>query len=65
MPRGDMSVLSEKLQLLLDDEPLRTRFSAAAKREIQENGSMDKLCSGFLAALDHTTAKFRRCTYKP
>ncbi|MBE3041908.1 glycosyltransferase family 4 protein, partial [Candidatus Bathyarchaeota archaeon] len=55
VPRGDIPALSDKLQLLLDDDELRRRFSAAAKREITENGSLDKFCSGFRDALFHAT----------
>jgi len=55
VPRGDISALSNKLRLLLDDDELRSRFSAAAKREITENGSLDKFCSGFRDALFHAT----------
>jgi glycosyltransferase involved in cell wall biosynthesis len=51
VPRGDIRALSEKLRLLLDDASLRDRFSRAAKREIEENGSLDKLYSGFRDAL--------------
>jgi glycosyltransferase involved in cell wall biosynthesis len=57
VPRGDISALSNKLRLLLDDDELRRRFSAAAKREITENGSLDKFCSGFRDALFHATSR--------
>ena len=53
VPRGEIQALSDKLQLLLDNDELRRRFSAAAKREIIENGSLDKFCSGFRDALIH------------
>jgi len=51
VPRGNVPEMSQKLLLLLDDDELRKRFSVAAKREIEENGSMDKFCSGFRDAL--------------
>jgi glycosyltransferase involved in cell wall biosynthesis len=55
VPRGDIPALSNKLRVLLDDDELRRRFSAAAKREITENGSLDRFCSGFRDALFHAT----------
>jgi glycosyltransferase involved in cell wall biosynthesis len=55
VPKDDISILSQKLLLLLDDDALRNRFSDAAKREIEENGSMEKFCSGFRDALSYTT----------
>jgi glycosyltransferase involved in cell wall biosynthesis len=55
VPKNNISMLSQKLLLLLDDDEVRKRFSAAAKREIEENGSMDKFCSGFRDALFHAT----------
>jgi glycosyltransferase involved in cell wall biosynthesis len=55
VPQGDIRALGEKLILLLDDDGLRKKFSDAAKREIAENGSLDKLCSGFRDALFYTT----------
>jgi glycosyltransferase involved in cell wall biosynthesis len=55
VPQGDIPALSSKLRLLLDNDELRSRFSAAAKREITENGSLDKFCSGFRDALFHAT----------
>jgi glycosyltransferase involved in cell wall biosynthesis len=53
VPRGDMAEMARKLQLLLDDNALRQRFSEAAKREISENGHIGRLCSGFKDALSH------------
>jgi len=55
VPRGNIPVMSQKLLLLLDDVELRRRFSDAAKWEIEENGSIDKLCSGFRDALLYAT----------
>jgi glycosyltransferase involved in cell wall biosynthesis len=55
VPNGDVLEMSRKLQLLLDDEGLRGSFSEAARREIRENGSMDKFCSGFRDALTFAT----------
>jgi glycosyltransferase involved in cell wall biosynthesis len=51
VPRDDVNELRAKLLLLLDDDALRRRFSAAAKREIAENGSIDKMCAGFRDSL--------------
>lgn len=51
VPRNDISALREKLLLLLDNDDLRTRFGAAAKREIEINGNINTFCSGFRKAL--------------
>jgi len=53
--RGDIQELAQKLQLLLDNDSLRRQFSFAAKKEIEENGSMEKFCTGFRQALMYTT----------
>ncbi|MBU0729751.1 MAG: glycosyltransferase family 4 protein [Proteobacteria bacterium] len=55
VPRGEIPELRKKLLLLLDDTELRSKFSSAAKREISENGSIEKMCKGFRDALVHTT----------
>ena len=47
--------MAQKLLLLLDNDELRRRFSDAAKQEITENGSIDKLCAGFRDALCYAT----------
>jgi GalNAc-alpha-(1->4)-GalNAc-alpha-(1->3)-diNAcBac-PP-undecaprenol alpha-1,4-N-acetyl-D-galactosaminyltransferase len=51
VPRGDVRQMAEKLQLLLDDDGLRERFSREAKREISTNGHIDMMCKGFSDAL--------------
>ena len=55
--RGDIKSMAEKLQLLLDDDVLRKQFSVAAKREIVENGSIQKFCEGFRDALFYVNDK--------
>jgi glycosyltransferase involved in cell wall biosynthesis len=57
VPRGDILALSEKLLMLLDNEELLERFSAEARREIAENGNVDKLCAGFRDALFFATGR--------
>ena len=47
--------MAEKLLLLLDDDAVRREFSKAAKKEIAENGHIDKLCAGFRDALLYVT----------
>ncbi len=49
--KGNIKEMAQKLQLLLDNSELCLQFSNAAKREISENGSTDKLCAGFRDAL--------------
>jgi len=51
VPRSEVRELAAKLELLLDDDALRQRFSNAARKEINTNGHMDRLCEGFTAAL--------------
>lgn len=51
VPRGDIRALSQRLQLLLDDDELRIRFSDAAKQEIKDNGNIEMFCTGFRDAL--------------
>lgn len=51
VPRGDVKQLSDKLQLLLDDDVMRERFSLEARKEIFTTGHIDKMCKGFTAAL--------------
>ncbi len=53
--RGDIEELAQKLLLLIDNDALRKRFSEAAKKEIQENASIEKLCAGFRDALYYAT----------
>lgn len=57
--RGNIQELAQKLLLLLDDDELRRRFSDAAKREIDENGHIEKLCAGFRNALFYATGHNR------
>ena len=48
VPKGDIKLLAEKLNLLLNDDDLRKRFSTEAKREINEDGNIVNFCNGFL-----------------
>jgi len=50
-PRGNIKELAQKLLLLIDNDALRAQFSRSARREIQENGSIEKMCAGFRDAL--------------
>ena len=51
VPKDDVHQLASKLQLLLEDDVLRERFSRAARKEIITNGHIDKMCQGFSDAL--------------
>lgn len=53
VPQNDIIMLKEKLFLLIDDLPLRARFSLAAKEEIRINGNIDLMCKGFSDALQY------------
>lgn len=57
VPRGDTTEMARKLLLLLDDAAVRERFSEEAKKEITENGHIDKLCEGFRDALCYATGR--------
>jgi glycosyltransferase involved in cell wall biosynthesis len=54
--KGNIHEMAQKLLLLIDNNELRKKFSDAAKKEIQENGSIEKLCAGFRDALYHVTS---------
>jgi glycosyltransferase involved in cell wall biosynthesis len=54
VPQGDIEQLAAKLDLLLEDDRLRRRFSIAARKEIATAGSMDTMCKGFVEALAFT-----------
>jgi glycosyltransferase involved in cell wall biosynthesis len=53
--RGNVQEMAQKLLVLIDNDVLRRQFSAAAKREIEENGSIEKMCAGFRDALHYVT----------
>jgi glycosyltransferase involved in cell wall biosynthesis len=55
VPRDNIPELAQKLLLLLDNNALRQQFSDAARKEIAENGHIDKLCGGFRDALFYAT----------
>jgi glycosyltransferase involved in cell wall biosynthesis len=60
VPRGDDRQLAKVLELLLDDESLRERFSKAARREIVTNGHIDRMCQGFAEALRFVSGSGQR-----
>lgn len=53
--QNNIKELASKLTLLIDDDKLRNKFSVAAKREIIENGSIEKMCNGFIDTLNYVT----------
>jgi L-malate glycosyltransferase len=57
VPRGNVPELAAKLELLLNDDSLRQRFSTAARNEIMTNGHMDRMCQGFSEALRFVCAR--------
>jgi glycosyltransferase involved in cell wall biosynthesis len=57
--RGDIHDIVTKLTLLIDNDELRSNFSAAAKREIEENGHIENMCNGFRDALYYVTGKHK------
>jgi glycosyltransferase involved in cell wall biosynthesis len=59
VPKGDISALAEKLERLIEDPILRKSFGQAGKDLILEEGNIELMCSGFLAALDSLKLKKR------
>jgi len=57
VPDGNIEILAQKLQLLMDDDALRRRFSKAALKVIKEEASMEKMAAGFRAALEYVSSK--------
>lgn len=55
VPRDNVKELAKKLQLLLDDDDLRARFSNEARKEVTTNASIERLCAGFIQALEYAT----------
>jgi len=51
IPKGDINQLAAKLKTLLRDDALREKFSNAARKEIMTNGHIERMCEGFLNAL--------------
>jgi glycosyltransferase involved in cell wall biosynthesis len=53
IPEGDIEQLTEKLKILLTNDALREKFSQAARNEIITNGHIDRMCEGFVNALQY------------
>jgi glycosyltransferase involved in cell wall biosynthesis len=53
VPEGDINQLAAKLKMLLTDDTLREKFSQAAQMEIITNGHIDRMCEGFVNALQY------------
>jgi glycosyltransferase involved in cell wall biosynthesis len=47
VPENDTAALKEKMLLLLRDDALRARFSAAARQDIMREASIERMFSGF------------------
>lgn len=56
--RDNVQELAQKIKLLIDDDNLRSQFSKAAKKEIEQNGSMEKMSTGFKDALYYATGRY-------
>jgi glycosyltransferase involved in cell wall biosynthesis len=55
--RGNIQDMAAKLTLLLDNDELRNNFSAAARKELEENGSIEMMYKGFRDALIYVTSR--------
>ena len=51
VPKGDIDALSKKLMLLLNDSKLRQLFSENAIETIRKEGHINRMCEGFVNAL--------------
>lgn len=59
VPEGDVEALADRLRRLLTDDQLRQRMSAAARKTILEEASLERMFAGFSAALDHAAGSRR------
>ena len=57
VPRGDVRELANRLRLLIDDDELRARFSAAARKEAANNANIELMCEGFERALRYAMSE--------
>lgn len=67
VPEDDTAALKEKMLLLLRDDDLRARFSAAAREDILREASIEKMFSGFrdcVAALTDPSSKLCAPRYR-
>jgi len=53
--KGNVHEMAQKLLLIIDNDEIRQQFSEAAKKEIEENGNIEKMCTGFRDALNYAT----------
>jgi glycosyltransferase involved in cell wall biosynthesis len=51
--KGNVVDLAKKLELLINNDELRKKFSISAKKEIQKNGHIKTMSNGFIEALDY------------
>jgi glycosyltransferase involved in cell wall biosynthesis len=56
VPAGDVEALAGRLSTLLTDRELCRRMSAAARRTVREEASLDRMFAGFSAALDYSAS---------
>jgi glycosyltransferase involved in cell wall biosynthesis len=63
VPPDNIPVMAEKLLFLLDNEGIRQKFSDAARKEVAENASIDRMCAGFRDALLYVTHQNRAGQY--
>lgn len=51
--KGDIQALAEKINFLLSSREIYDQFSKAAQREVERNATVEKMCSGFVQAIDY------------
>jgi glycosyltransferase involved in cell wall biosynthesis len=60
VPDGDIPAMAERLSALLTDDELRKRMGEAARREILENATIEKMFEGFRKAVAHCVGQEHR-----
>jgi glycosyltransferase involved in cell wall biosynthesis len=55
VPENDLAALREQIVFLADNDEVRTRFSACARKDIHAHGSIEGMFQGFLQAAEYLT----------
>jgi glycosyltransferase involved in cell wall biosynthesis len=55
VPENDLAALREQILFLADNDEVRTRFSACARKDIHAHGSIEGMFQGFLQAAEYLT----------
>jgi len=61
VPENDVAALKEKMLLLLRDDALHARFSAAAREDIMRDASIERMFSGSAIVSPPSPTRSRNC----